>query len=41
MSIDDTLTTPYSHVFNFVYGRDLGRNFGWRWRTSGVRGATS
>ncbi len=27
-SLDDTIVTPYSHVFNLVYGRDIGRNFG-------------
>jgi hypothetical protein len=26
-SIDDTLRTPYSHVFNIVVGRDLGDSF--------------
>jgi hypothetical protein len=27
MSIDNTLTTPYSHAFNVAVGRDLGRNY--------------
>ncbi|MPZ16682.1 MAG: hypothetical protein GEV06_02025 [Luteitalea sp.] len=27
-SIDDTIVTPYSHVFNVVVGRDLGAGFG-------------
>jgi hypothetical protein len=27
-SLDDTIVTPYSHVFNIVYGRDIGRDFG-------------
>ena len=26
-AIDDQMTTPYSHVFNFVVSRDLGRDF--------------
>jgi hypothetical protein len=26
-SIDNTIRTPYSHVFNFIVGRDLGQNF--------------
>jgi Carboxypeptidase regulatory-like domain len=26
LSIDDNLRTPYSHAFNFVVGRELGRN---------------
>ena len=28
ISIDDTLKTPYSHAFNVVVGRELGKNFG-------------
>jgi hypothetical protein len=26
-SIDDTIKTPYSHMLNFVLGRELGKNF--------------
>jgi hypothetical protein len=28
ISIDDTIVTPYSHVFNVVLGRELGSGFG-------------
>ncbi len=37
-SLDDTIVTPYSHVFNVVYGRDLGRDFGMEAAYVGRRG---
>lgn len=37
-SLDDTIITPYSHVFNLVYGRDIGKDFGIELAYVGRRG---